>query len=39
VVRLKLDIKGMGRIIRIYNAGILDTTEADVVEVSYFDAR
>ncbi len=39
VVRLKLDIKGMGRIVRVYSAGILDTTEADVVEVSYFDAR
>ena len=39
VVRLKLDVKGVGRIVRIYNAGILDTTEADVVEVSYFDAR
>ncbi len=39
VVRLRLDIKGMGRIVKVYNAGILDTTEADVVEVSYFDAR
>ncbi len=39
VVRLKLDVKGVGRIVKLYNAGILDTTEADVVEVSYFDAR
>lgn len=39
VVRLKLDVKGVGKIVKLYNAGILDTTEADVVEVSYFDAR
>lgn len=39
VVRLKLDVKGFGRVVRVYNTGILDTTEADVVEVSYFDAR
>ncbi len=39
VVRLKLDVKGMGRVVRVYNTGILDTTQADVVEVSYFDAR
>lgn len=39
VVRLKLDVKGLGRVIRVYNVGVLDTTEADVVEVSYFDAR
>lgn len=39
VVRLKLDVRGVGRIIRVYNAGILDMTEADIIEVSYFDAR
>jgi hypothetical protein len=39
VVRLKLEVKGVGRVVRVYNTGILDTTEAEVVEVSYFDAR
>ena len=39
VVRLKLEPKGLGRIVKVYNIGILDTTEAEVVEVSYFDAR
>jgi hypothetical protein len=39
VVRLRLEVKGLGRVMRVYNAGILDTTEAEVVEVSYFDAR
>jgi hypothetical protein len=39
VVRLRLAPKSIGRITNIYNAGILDTTEADIVEVSYFDAR
>ena len=39
VVRLKLNVRGMGRITRLHSTGILDKTEADVVEVSYFDAR
>ncbi len=39
VVRLKLNVRGVGRIVKVRNAGILDTIEADVVEVSYFDAR
>jgi hypothetical protein len=39
VVRLKLEVKGVGRVVRVYSTGILDTTEAEVVEVSYFDAR
>jgi len=39
VVRLKLNVKGVGRIVRLYSTGILDTTEADVIEVSYFNAR
>ena len=39
VVRLKVEPKGIGRIVKVYNAGILDTTEAEVVEVSYFNAR
>ena len=39
VVRLRLEPKGLGRIVRVYNAGILDATEAEVVEVNYFDAR
>ncbi len=39
VIRLKLDIKGAGRVLRVYNMGILDSTEAEVIEVSYFDAR
>lgn len=39
VVRLKLEPKGLGKIVKVYNIGILDTTEAEVVEVSYFDAR
>jgi len=39
VVRLKLSPKGIGRIVNVYSVGILDTTEADVTEMSYFDAR
>ena len=39
VIRLKLDVKGVGRVLKVYNTGILDTTEAEVVELSYFDAR
>jgi len=39
VIRLKLNIKGAGRVLRVYNMGILDTTEAEVIEVGYFDAR
>lgn len=39
VVRLKLEVKRLGRVLRVYNAGILDTTEAEVIELSYFDAR
>jgi hypothetical protein len=39
VVRLRITPKGMGRIINVYRAGILDSIEADVVEMSYFDAR
>ena len=39
VVRLKLEVRGVGRVVRVYSTGILDTTEAEVVEVSYFDAR
>ncbi len=39
VVRLRLNVRGVGRIVKVHNTGILDTTEADVVEISYFDAR
>lgn len=39
VVRLKLDVKCLGRVTRVHTVGILDTTEAEIVEVSYFDAR
>jgi len=39
VVRLKLNVRGMGRIAKLHSTGILDKTEADVVEMSYFDAR
>jgi len=39
VIRLRLTPRGVGRVVCVYNAGILDTMEADVVEVSYFDAR
>ncbi|AEA47268.1 DUF473 domain-containing protein [Archaeoglobus veneficus] len=38
VVRLRLTPRSVGRIVTVYNADILDSTEADVVEVSYFDA-
>jgi hypothetical protein len=39
VVRLKLTPKGVGRIVNVRVKGLLDTIEAEVVEVSYFDAR
>ncbi len=39
VVRLKLEVKGVGRVVRVCSSGLLDTTEAEVVEVSYFNAR
>lgn len=39
VVRLRVTPKGMGRIINVYKSGILDSVEADIVEISYFDAR
>jgi hypothetical protein len=39
VVRLKVTPKGVGRVTSVYNAGILDACRADVVEVSYFNAR
>jgi len=39
VIRLRLNIRGAGRVIKVYNTGIIDSTEAEVLEVSYFDAR
>ncbi len=39
VVRLRISPRGFGRIVRVKRGDILETTEADVVEVSYFDAR
>ncbi len=39
VIRLRLTPKCVGRVVSVYSTGILDTTEADVVEISYFDAR
>lgn len=39
VVRLKLAPKGVGRIVQLRRGGILDTIEADVVEMSHFNAR
>ncbi|HID43711.1 MAG TPA: DUF473 domain-containing protein [Archaeoglobaceae archaeon] len=39
VVRLKITPKGIGRIKSIYRDGILESTEGDVVEVTYFTAR
>jgi len=39
VVRLRMTPKGVGRVISVYKAGILDSVEADIVEMSYFDAR
>ncbi|WP_202320747.1 DUF473 domain-containing protein [Archaeoglobus neptunius] len=39
VVRLRLKPKGVGRMVQVSRGDVLDTTEADVVETSYFDAR
>lgn len=39
VVRLRLAPKGVGRILQLRRGGILDTIEADVVEMSHFNAR
>jgi len=39
VVRLRLNPKSFGRILNLLNTGILDTTEAEVIEMSYFDAK
>lgn len=39
VVRLRLKPKGVGRMVQVQLEGLLDTIEADVVEVSYFNAR
>jgi len=37
-VRLILRPKGFGRIVSVVNTGILDTTVAEVVSISHFDA-
>jgi len=39
VVRLRIVPKGIGRVKTIYSEGILESTEGDVVEVTYFTAR
>ncbi len=39
VVRLKISPKGFGRIVRVKRGDVLETTEADVIEISYFNAR
>jgi hypothetical protein len=39
VVRLRLSPKGVGRLKNIYSDGILESTEGEIVEVSYFRAR
>uniref|UniRef100_A0A7J2TG36 DUF473 domain-containing protein n=1 Tax=Archaeoglobus fulgidus TaxID=2234 RepID=A0A7J2TG36_ARCFL len=38
VVRLRLNPKGVGRIIQLKTGGILDAIEAEVVEVTHFSA-
>lgn len=39
VVRLRVTPKGFGRLRNVHNPGILESTQGDVVEVSYFSAR
>ncbi|HIP63569.1 MAG TPA: DUF473 domain-containing protein [Archaeoglobus profundus] len=39
VIKLKLNVKGLGRIVKVYNTDILGITEAEVIEVNYFNAR
>ncbi len=39
VVRLRLRPKGLGRIVQVTRGDVLDTIEAEVVEMSYFNAR
>lgn len=39
VVRLRITPRGFGRLRNVYNPGILESTQGDVVEVSYFSAR
>lgn len=39
VVRLRITPRGFGRIRNVYSPGILESTQGDVVEVSYFSAR
>ncbi|AGK61526.1 hypothetical protein Asulf_01549 [Archaeoglobus sulfaticallidus PM70-1] len=39
VVKLRLKPKCIGRILNVLNAGILDSTEAEVIEMSYYDAK
>jgi len=39
VIRLRLNVKGLGRIVKVYNTDIIGITEAEVIEVNYFNAR
>lgn len=39
VVRLRLQPRGVGRIIRIRIGDLLETLEAEIIEMSHFDAR
>ncbi len=39
VVRLKLKPRGFGRVVQVRRGDVLDTIEADVVEMPYFNAR
>jgi hypothetical protein len=39
VVRLRLNPKCLGRVINLLSTGILDSTEAEIIEMSYYDAK
>jgi hypothetical protein len=39
VVRLRLNPKCLGRVLNLLNTGILDSTEAEIIEMSYYDAK
>ncbi len=39
VVRLRVKPKGLGRIIKVQVGDILETIEAEIIEMSHFDAR
>jgi len=39
VVKLRLNPKCVGRVLNLLSTGILDSTEAEVIEMSYYDAK